>query len=228
MGTLYSNSVWEMSPIPGMSSSAWLVFHYLAYCANNQTGKCWPSMTTIAKKTKIGVKQARRLVHKLEQLQLIEIVGNRNGGRPGSTLQFRLLVEPRVNQKTPPDDGRPPPQPTPLTPPLQRESTPVQKYQYGSPRVTATAPAHGSQTIMNRKNNQNDKLLMSSLFSDKSQTEWIFDDWVRCGRSKGIDFDPEKYPNVYDYVERIKELLISEDCSPPPTAPYNLTHSKES
>jgi len=228
MGTNYTNAVWEMNPITGLPPSAWLVFLYLADCANNHTGRCWPSINTIAKRTKIGLKQVRRLVHKLEDFQLIEIVGNRKGGRPGTTLQFRLLVEPRANRNTPPTSGSPLSQPLPSNASLQREPTPPRRHTDASLPVLKTPPAQGSQTIMNLKTNRKEDFQMKNFSQPKSQADWSLSDWAQCGQHLGIDFDPKIYPNVYDYIAKVKELLKRADGSPPPAKPYNLAASKES
>ena len=231
MGTNYTNAVWEMHPITGMPPSAWLVFLYLADCANNHTGRCWPSMNTIAKRTKIGLKQVRRLVHKPEEFQLIEIVGNRKGGRPGTTMHFRLLVEPRGNEKTPPPGGRPMPQIVPSNPSLQREPTPPDKRTDDSLPVPKTPPTQGSQTIMNRKHNLLEKLKIKYLETGRLVLDGYGEVTIVA---KELDLtlgEHDQLESTGEFAKRVRtelEKYLKSDGNPTPAKPYNLAASKES
>jgi len=158
MGFAYTNAVWEMKSIQGMSSGAWNVLLTLADMANNRNGECWPSMSVIAARVKLQEKQARIHVHRLEKLGLLQIVKNRNGGRPGSTLHFRLLFEPSGIQRTPPTRGSPMPQLSPPNPSLQRRFTSPERRKDGSLPVVETPPTRGSQTLINHKENLLDEV----------------------------------------------------------------------
>jgi hypothetical protein len=163
MGFAYTNAVWEMKPIQGMSSGTWNVLLSLADMANSRDGKCWPSMAVIAARAKLQEQQARIHVHRLEKLGLIQIIKNRNGGPPGSTLRIRMLFGPSSNHETPPFGGSPLSQPIFSNPSLQREPTPTGKRTDGSLQVLKTPPAQGSQTIMNRRDNLLEKIRIRYL-----------------------------------------------------------------
>ena len=231
MGFAYTNAVWEMKSIPGMSSGAWNVLLTLADMANNRNGECWPSMSVIAARVKLQEKQARIHVHRLEKLGLIQIIKNRKGGPPGSTLRIRLLFGPSSNHETPPSGGSPLSQTIPSNPSLRRESTPPERRWEDSLPALKTPPAQGSQTIMNRKDNLWDairnKYSETGKFNLESYAEVLtvakhLDLWQ--GQRDKLE-SSQAFPMR---VRRELEKYLKEECSPPPAKPYNLASSKES
>lgn len=231
MGFAYTNAVWEMKPIPGMSSGTWNVLLTLADMANSRDGKCWPSMAVIAARAKLQEQQARIHVHRLEKLGLIQIIKNRNGGPPGSTLRIRLLFGPSSNYETPPSGGSPLSQPISSNPSLQREFTPPEKRTDGSRQVLKTPPGQGSQTIMNRKDNLLEKIKIRYLETGR----FVLDGYREVTiAARELDLTLGEYNQLEstgEFAKRVRteiERYLKSDGNPPPAAPYNLTASKES
>lgn len=53
-------------------------------------GRCWPSIASIAKKSRLSRSQAQRIVHRLIADGVVSVVGNELGGAPGATRQYRI------------------------------------------------------------------------------------------------------------------------------------------
>jgi uncharacterized phage protein (TIGR02220 family) len=78
--------VWDAFPGGGSELLAMLA---LADWSDDE-GRCWPSMASIAKKTRLSRSQAQRVVHKLIDDGFLAVTGNETGGAPGSTRQYRI------------------------------------------------------------------------------------------------------------------------------------------
>lgn len=208
------SALMAMSARSDMNSGAWLVLAVLSNHFNNQTGTCYPSMATIARQAKLGVKVTRRHVHKLIELGYITVDENAKGGARGSTPLYRALFEPVDNPRTPPSQGSPsggecgtkPSPPEALTPP-SRASDP-------SPARAAASPLEGSQTLNNHIRN----LDMNQRFSaqvdplnDPNKTR-TYEDWVKQGRRLGLDHDPGQLSG-WAYIAEVKKLLTIERSS---------------
>ncbi len=232
MGFAYTNAIWEMKPIPGMSSGAWNVLLTLADMANSRHGECWPSMAVIAARVKLQKQQARIHVHRLEKLGLIQIIKNRNGGPPGSTLRIRLLFGPSSNHETPPSSGSPLSPPMFSNPSLQREFTPPEKRTDGSLQGLKTPPAQRSQTIMNRKDDLIDELKRRSLESGRLCRPNGWAEYVNLASLLNLtqgEYDTlESGGEFKKRIESELEKHLQADGNPPPAKPYNLADSKES
>jgi len=86
----------------------------------NPDGVSWPSMSTIALRLACSESQARRAVHRLLGLGVVEVFGNTFGGAPGSSRHYRILVD----RLTAGVDATPTPC-TDDTPPPCTDATPV-------------------------------------------------------------------------------------------------------
>lgn len=207
MGFAYTNAVWEMKPIPGMSSGAWNVLLTLADMANNRNGECWPSMSVIAARVKLQEKQARIHVHRLERLGLLQIVKNRNGGPPGSTLRFRLIFEPSGNQKITPTKGSPMPQLGLSNPSLQRRFTSPERRKDGSLPLVETSPDRGSQTLINRKENLMDKVRERHL--SKKRLINGYAEHEALGEELGLQIrEHDPIESTSNYARRVEQKII--------------------
>lgn len=80
--------VWQGFPLGGSELLAMLA---LADWSDD-TGRCWPSMASIAKKTRLSRSQAQRVVHRLINDRFVAVTGNAAGGAPGSTRQYQINV----------------------------------------------------------------------------------------------------------------------------------------
>ena len=134
--------VWDGFPASG---SEMLVMLALADWCNDEGGSLHPSMRAVAEKVRVSEKQARRIVHGLEEAGYIKVVGNANGGAPGSTKQYQLnvaklkaLADRKAAQKAPPTGVTPPTGGRVRLPPVGG---------YGSHGCPETAPMGGSQTV---------------------------------------------------------------------------------
>jgi hypothetical protein len=60
---------------------------------SDDAGRCWPSVATIATKMRLQPRQAQRVLNGLIQRGFLEVTGNPNGGAPGSTRRYRVVLE---------------------------------------------------------------------------------------------------------------------------------------
>lgn len=79
--------VWR--DFPGAGGSDLLAMLALADWSDDE-GRCWPSMTSIADKTRLSRSQAQRVVHGLIADGYLSVIGNSEGGKPGTTRQYRI------------------------------------------------------------------------------------------------------------------------------------------
>lgn len=59
---------------------------------SDDEGRCWPSMSAIAKKTRLSRSQAQRIVHSLIKEKFVSVTGNEAGGPPGATRQYQIQL----------------------------------------------------------------------------------------------------------------------------------------
>lgn len=90
MSIKISDLVWK--GYTGAGGSDMVIMLALADWANDN-GVCFPSMAAIARKARIQVRQAKRVVHSLIDGGWLSVVGNPHGGAPGSTRRYRLNIE---------------------------------------------------------------------------------------------------------------------------------------
>lgn len=67
-----------------------LVMLFMADSMNEATGRLNPSIEAVARACGISADMARRHLHDLIQIGLIDVVGNPYGGAPGATRNYRL------------------------------------------------------------------------------------------------------------------------------------------
>lgn len=60
---------------------------------SDDLGHCWPSIAAVSHKTRLSRSQAQRVLHGLIDSGFLAVVGNENGGAPGSTRQYRINLE---------------------------------------------------------------------------------------------------------------------------------------
>ncbi|HBI8622146.1 TPA: helix-turn-helix domain-containing protein, partial [Escherichia coli] len=80
--------VWEGYPGGGSDLLAMLA---LADWSDDN-GRCYPSMSSIATKTRLSRSQAQRVVHGLIDSGFVQVIGNEAGGAPGATRQYRIVL----------------------------------------------------------------------------------------------------------------------------------------
>jgi hypothetical protein len=142
--------VWDAYPGGGSELLALLA---LADWSDDE-GRCFPSMASIGRKTRLSEKQARRVVHNLEETGFVRVTGGQSGGAMSRRYQIAL------DRLTPPAGGRAPADVPNLSHP--REGTP---------------PAHGRRTISEPSVNQliADKPPVSSKAADPCPYREIVD-----------------------------------------------------
>lgn len=90
MSIKVSDLVW--SGYSGAAGTEMVILLALAdWC--NDDGSCYPSIASIAKKARIQERHAKRVVHALIEDGWISVVGNANGGAPGSTRRYQLNLK---------------------------------------------------------------------------------------------------------------------------------------
>ncbi|GAA0586475.1 helix-turn-helix domain-containing protein [Halomonas salifodinae] len=90
MSIKVSTMVWEKWPNGG---SEMLCLLALADWCNDEGGSLYPSIGALAKKMRVSDRQAQRVLHSLIDRGFVSVVGNTNGGAPGTTRQYHLNVK---------------------------------------------------------------------------------------------------------------------------------------
>lgn len=75
---------------------------------SDDEGRCWPSMASIAKKTRLSEKQARRVVHSIIESGFLIVTDNQQGGATSRRYQIQVDRLTPPTGGTPPMDGSPP------------------------------------------------------------------------------------------------------------------------
>lgn len=81
--------VWDC---PGIGGGSELLAMLALADWSDDEGRCWPSMASIAKKTRLSRSQAQRIVHQLIEDGFLSVIGNKNGGAPGMSRQYRISI----------------------------------------------------------------------------------------------------------------------------------------
>ncbi|WP_194271097.1 helix-turn-helix domain-containing protein [Zoogloea sp. 1C4] len=151
------SKVWDGFPGGGSELLALLA---LADWSDDE-GRCFPSMASIGRKTRLSEKQARRIVHNLEEAGFLRVIGGQTGG--GMSRRYQIALD----RLTPPADGRAPaggraPADVP-NPSRPREGTP---------------PTHGRRTVSEPSKNRQliaDEPPVSSKAADHCPHQQIID-----------------------------------------------------
>jgi hypothetical protein len=85
--------VWDHSAASGTDM---VVLQFIANCANEEGENAWPSIETLAKKARVGVRAVQRSIKFL--IKLGELEAEKNGGRNG-TYMFRLPMNVKNDAK---------------------------------------------------------------------------------------------------------------------------------
>lgn len=83
------SAVWEK--YPGNGGSELLALLALADWSDDH-GRCFPSVDSIAKKTRLSRSQAQRVVHDLIDRGYLVVTNNATGGAPGTTRRYRIVL----------------------------------------------------------------------------------------------------------------------------------------
>lgn len=70
-----------------------IVLMALADRADDNGGSLWPGVKEVARKSSLSERQTQRVLHWLDGLGLVPVVGNQYGGKPGDTVQRRINVQ---------------------------------------------------------------------------------------------------------------------------------------
>lgn len=60
---------------------------------SDDKGECFPSVASVAKKTRLSRSQAQRVLHQLIVDGVVAVVGNWAGGAPGTTRRYKIIVD---------------------------------------------------------------------------------------------------------------------------------------
>ena len=72
-------NVWDGFPAAG---SELLMMLALADRCDEDGGRLWPSVMTLAKRCRVSESMARRILRRLEDKGYVAVVGNHSGGKP--------------------------------------------------------------------------------------------------------------------------------------------------
>lgn len=166
--------VWEAFPASG---SELLCMLAMADWCNDQGESLHPSMRSIAKKIRVSEKQARRIVHGLEQEGYLSVIGNAHGGKPGDTKQWRIDVARLKKMATDAETA-----PTDVTPPA--DVTPPTGVPRPLPPVSKTPPTGGSQTTIEPPVEPSEDKARAALHRPESVEPQTWSDFLRHRNAK--------------------------------------------
>ena len=89
MSIKVSSLIWDKWPSGG---SDMLCILALSDWCNDEGGSLYPSISTLARKMRVSDRQAQRVLHHLINNGFVSVIGNQNGGAPGTTRQYHLNV----------------------------------------------------------------------------------------------------------------------------------------
>lgn len=81
--------VWDRFPEGG---NKMFVLLALADWCDDDGGSLYPSISKVARKCRISSRQVQRIMRDLEEECYIRVVGNHEGGKPGSTRRYHVNV----------------------------------------------------------------------------------------------------------------------------------------
>lgn len=154
--------VWENYRKGGSEKLAMLA---LADWCNDQGGSLHPSINAIARKINVSESQARRIVHGFIKDGYLEVIGNHDGGNPGQSRQYRLIVE---KLATPSMDATRTPS-TSATP--SADATPSMDARLPLAPMRETPSTHDTLTIKNQI--QNHQSVVRNVVADCPHQEII-------------------------------------------------------
>lgn len=128
---------------------------------SDDDGRCFPAIASIAKKTRLSEKHARRIVHNLIAEGYLHVTAGTDGG--GMSRRYQIAID----RLTPPAHGRAP----------AAGRAPAHVRNPSRPRE-GTPPAHGSRTVSEPSVNHQgiaDEPLVSSAAADHCPHQAIID-----------------------------------------------------
>ena len=171
--------VWDRFPASGSDLLAMLA---LADWCDDNGGSLYPSMRAVAEKIRLSEKQARRIVQGFVDAGYLSVVGNANGGAPGTTKQFRLDVKKLVDLPLVGDHKTAKTPPASVTPPMEGRDPSHPAYE--------TPPTHGSQTTIEPPINHHINTVASpvadapkkpaAMKSSKKSDDFVLPDWINA------------------------------------------------
>lgn len=176
--------VWDGFPGGGSDLLAMLA---LADWSDDE-GRCWPSMASIATKMRLSEKQARRVVHTLEETGYLKVIANAAGGATSRRYQIAL------DRLTPPAHGSPP-----------TDGSPPAGVPYPSRRREPTPPAHGSRTVIEPllTVREGAQALPDQSAESKSKKAGItLKTFIEQCQASSVKPIPEDDP-IFDYAEKV-------------------------
>lgn len=174
--------VWDAYPGGGSDLLALLA---LADWSDDE-GRCWPSMASIAKKTRLSEKQARRVVHSIIEAGHLAVIDNQQGGAMSRRYQIRLDRLTPPASVTPPADGSPP----------------AHVHNPSRPRE-ATPPADGSRTIIDTSLTVRDAEQALSPVARKSKKgEITLAQFLENCKASGQQSIPADDP-IWEYAQKV-------------------------
>lgn len=90
MSIYVMNLVWRQYQKGGSEKLALLA---LADWCDDDGGNLYPSIATVAKKVCVSISQARRILHGFIEDDLLEVVGNHNGGAKTQSRRYQLNLD---------------------------------------------------------------------------------------------------------------------------------------
>lgn len=167
------SQIWERFPASHSSSELLCMLKFADY-ANDEGVNIYPSIATMAKQVRLSESQTRRTIHKLISSSWILVIGNVNGGAPGSSRQYQINLSklkdtPSINA-TPSTDAR--------------GGVDAREGSRTCARGVAPTPANPSLTIKNHKSK-------ISILDEYDFAKWpeqpdeqIFRDWLTMRKTK--------------------------------------------
>lgn len=191
------STVWDVFPNGGTDLLTLLA---LADWSDD-SGRCYPSIGAIAKKTRLSTSQARRVVHALIEDGFVSVLGNEYGGAPGATRQYQINLDRLTAGADAPPTTSASATPTAST---DARGTASAHARDGWRGCAETASAHASQTVSEPSVNHQvvaQALSASPKKAKVKRQEITFSAWLeqvkQVGEKPISDYEP-----LLTYIER--------------------------
>lgn len=162
---------------------------------SDDNGRCWPSIASISKKTRLSRSQAQRTVHRLIDTGFVGVTGNETGGAPGSTRQYRIRLDRLTGSIGATPTGR-------MDATGSAGATGSTHAQEGSHGCTETGSTHATQTVIEPSITIKDARALSSSPRKLKKAESTLSQFLKNCEESGEKAIPETDP-IWEYAEKV-------------------------
>lgn len=131
---------------------------------SDDDGRCYPSIASISRKARLSRSQAQRLVHSLIDQGFVTVTDNINGGAPGSTRKYKIVLDRLTGRVDATPTGR-------ISATGSAHATGRTHAQDGSHPCGETGSAHATLTVIEPSVNRQEN-------EPRQDSQFVLPDWI--------------------------------------------------